>query len=164
MTGVGRAGHGFRIGVIADTHGMLPPAAEEALRGVDAILHAGDVGEGFILEVLGAIAPVTAVRGNNRYASERDLPATVVVRLGGVVVGVAHRAHDVPHTDARTGELVRVAVSGHTHRGSVVQDEDVLLVNPGSPCDPRGGTPASVAVLTVGSDGAVRAQLVPVRR
>ena len=52
------------IGVISDTHGLLRPEAIEALRGSDAIIHAGDVGDPAILAQLREIAPVTAVRGN----------------------------------------------------------------------------------------------------
>ena len=33
------------VGVLSDTHGLLRPAALEALAGVDHILHAGDVGD-----------------------------------------------------------------------------------------------------------------------
>jgi len=51
------------IGVISDTHGLLRPEAVAALRGVEHILHAGDVGDAFILDQLGQIAPVTAIRG-----------------------------------------------------------------------------------------------------
>ena len=32
------------LGVISDTHGLLRPEALEALRGHEAIVHAGDVG------------------------------------------------------------------------------------------------------------------------
>src|SRR6058998_3596856 len=53
------------VGVISDTHGLLRPEAVMALRGVDAIVHAGDIGTSDVLDRLGAIAPVTAVRGNN---------------------------------------------------------------------------------------------------
>ncbi len=51
----------MRIGVISDTHGLLRPEAEKTLRGVDLILHAGDVGDPQILERLKTIAPVFAV-------------------------------------------------------------------------------------------------------
>ena len=54
----------MRVGVISDTHGLLRPEAEKALRGMDLILHAGDVGNPQILERLKTIAPVFAVRGN----------------------------------------------------------------------------------------------------
>ena len=52
------------IGVISDTHGLLRPEALAALRGVEHILHAGDVGDIGILDTLREIAPVTAIRGN----------------------------------------------------------------------------------------------------
>ena len=54
-----------RVGVISDTHGLLRPEATRALRGVDLIVHAGDVGSAEVLERLRAIARVVAVRGNN---------------------------------------------------------------------------------------------------
>ena len=72
------------IGVISDTHGLLRPEAVEALRGVEHILHAGDVGDIAILEKLSEIAPVTAIRGNVDVSGEcAELPATDVVELGG---------------------------------------------------------------------------------
>ena len=58
----------MRIGVISDTHGLLRPEAEQALQGVDLIVHAGDVVKPEILARLKSIAPVFAVRGNvNTY-------------------------------------------------------------------------------------------------
>ena len=52
------------IGVISDTHGRLDPAVEEVFASVGHIIHAGDVGDEVILARLGAVAPLTAVRGN----------------------------------------------------------------------------------------------------
>ena len=52
------------IGVVSDTHGLLRTEAVEALRGSDAIIHAGDVGDASILEILRGVAQVTVVRGN----------------------------------------------------------------------------------------------------
>jgi uncharacterized protein len=72
----------MRIGVISDTHGMLRPAAIEALRGVEHILHAGDVGDPAILDVLRTLAPVTAIGGNIDVAGTcAYLPATEVIRF-----------------------------------------------------------------------------------
>src|ERR1700760_1382369 len=73
-----------RLGIISDTHGLLRPEALEALRGVDHILHAGDVGDIRILETLSKIAPVTALRGNiDVYGECSRLPATEVATLYG---------------------------------------------------------------------------------
>jgi putative phosphoesterase len=52
------------VGVISDTHGLMRPAAIEALRGCDLIIHAGDVGTPAVLDALRAVAPTFAVRGN----------------------------------------------------------------------------------------------------
>ena len=71
----------MRVGVISDTHGLLRPEAERVLRGVDLILHAGDVGNPQILERLKTIAPVFAVRGNvDTEPWARELPETTVVQ------------------------------------------------------------------------------------
>ena len=43
---------GFLIGVISDTHGHLKAEAAQALKGVDLIIHAGDVGKPEVLEEL----------------------------------------------------------------------------------------------------------------
>ena len=53
------------IGVISDTHGLVRPEVLEILKGVDLIIHAGDIGGVEVLNVLETIAPVKAVRGNN---------------------------------------------------------------------------------------------------
>jgi len=54
-----------RIGLISDTHGLLRPEATAFLAGCAHIVHAGDVGNRDILDKLAAIAPLSAVRGNN---------------------------------------------------------------------------------------------------
>ncbi|MDP2299370.1 MAG: metallophosphoesterase family protein, partial [Actinomycetota bacterium] len=51
------------VGVISDTHGTLPASVAQAFRGVEQIVHAGDVGSQQVLDELEAIAPVVAVRG-----------------------------------------------------------------------------------------------------
>ena len=56
------------IGVISDTHGLLRPEAVKALKGVELIIHAGDIGDPKILRALERIAPVHAVRGNTDRA------------------------------------------------------------------------------------------------
>lgn len=67
------------VGLISDTHmgqrrKTLSPAIFDALAGVDLILHAGDVGELWVLDDLSRIAPVVAVHGNDESG---DAPATL---------------------------------------------------------------------------------------
>ena len=80
-----------RIGLISDTHGLLRKEAVEALRGSELILHAGDIGKAEILEELGKIAPVIAVRGNvDTGAWAQALPETAVAEAGAVLIYVLH--------------------------------------------------------------------------
>lgn len=157
----GPAGGPFRIGVISDTHGELPDAVAEAFAGVDAIVHAGDVGSGYVLELLQAIAPVTAVCGNCDVGVVSTYPIAANAVFGGVRIVVAHRERDLAGSldPARAG--ARVAITGHSHVAAIGQRDGVLWVNPGSPAFPRGGQPASVAIITVGAEGDVGAEVVP---
>ena len=80
-----------RLGLISDTHGLLRPEACAALAGCDRIIHAGDIGAPFILDALSAIAPVTAVRGNNdRGAWARAIPERERLRIDEVAICVLH--------------------------------------------------------------------------
>src|SRR3954453_333925 len=81
----------FRIGLISDTHGLMRLEALHFLQGSSQIIHAGDIGARDILDALGKIAPVIAVRGNNDTQSwAEDIPMTQSVVLGGVRIFVIH--------------------------------------------------------------------------
>jgi putative phosphoesterase len=85
-----------RIGVVADTHvgehlPVLPPEIPEVLAGVDLILHAGDLTDTVVLDALGRIAEVVAVRGNHdEDGGIGHLPRDVLVRAGGARIGLTH--------------------------------------------------------------------------
>lgn len=152
----------FVIGVVSDTHGELPDAAAAALAGSSVIIHAGDIGGGFVMDLLQAIAPVIAVKGNTADAAESRLPAQVATFLGGVRVVVAHQEADLVRSRAVMRAGTRVAIAGHTHVAEIQENGGVLWVNPGSPSSPRRGSSSSVARITVEPDGAVSAEIVTV--
>ena len=79
----------MKIGIVADTHGFFDPRLTELLAGVEAILHAGDVGTREILDTLALIAPVRAVRGNTDSLL-LDFPLMLRQRWGGVQIEVQH--------------------------------------------------------------------------
>src|SRR5688572_26928952 len=82
------------IGVISDTHGLVRPEALAALRGCDAIVHAGDIGKQEVLEQLADLAPVTAIRGNvDKWAT--DLQDTAVLALAGKRFYVIHDVNEL---------------------------------------------------------------------
>ena len=92
------------IGVISDTHGLLRPEALEALRGVEHILHAGDVGDPGILDSLRELAPVTAISGNIDVEGPcSHLPATEVVTLHGRTFYMLHDRHALDLDPAAAG-------------------------------------------------------------
>ena len=136
------------IGVISDTHGLLRPEAVAALRGVEHILHAGDVGDSAIVDGLREIAPVTAIRGNVDVSGAcAKLPATDVVELGGKLFYLVHSVHDLDINPAAAG--VAMVVSGHSHKASVQVRDRVIYFNPGSAGPRRFSLPVTVGFVTV---------------
>ena len=139
----------FLVGVISDTHGLLQPAAIEAFKGTDLIIHAGDVGKPDILEDLQAIAPVEAVRGNMDMDNwAHKLPETKLIEVGSVLLYVIHDVYKIDIKPAKAG--ISAIIHGHTHKPSSIEDHNgVLFLNPGSATQPRFNSPASVALLHV---------------
>lgn len=135
--------------MISDTHGLLREEAVRALRGSDLILHAGDVGGPKILETLGTLAPVVAVRGNvDTGGWARELPLTEVVRIGPVVVYMLHILNDLDIDPAVAG--IHIVVSGHSHKPGQSERKGVIYVNPGSAGPRRFQLPVTVARLDLG--------------
>jgi len=147
----------IRIGLISDTHGLLRPEAVERLRGAAHIIHAGDIGGEAVLAGLRALAPLTAVRGNNDQVPwARAVRDTETVTLAGVRVHVLHDLAGLDIDPAAQG--VRVVVSGHSHRPHIEERAGVLYVNPGSAGPRRFKLPIAVARLEI--EGAeVRARI-----
>lgn len=148
-----------RIGVVSDTHGLLRPEVAPVLAGVDLILHCGDVGKFSILEELGKIAPVTAIRGNiDREGKCAELPETEVALAEGRYIYMLHDLKTL-HLDPAAGRFAAV-LSGHTHVPNFYQRKGVLYLNPGS-CGPRRfDLPVTIALLTVPAKGDLEAKIV----
>lgn len=145
----------LRVGLVADTHGLLRPPVLDWLRGSDHVIHAGDLCDEAVLAALRALAPLTVVRGNNdRGAWAAALPEAATVTLGGVAV---HVVHDLKELELPPG--VRVVVCGHSHHPKVQEREGVLYVNPGSAGPRRFKLPISAGELRL-ADGGVTAHLV----
>lgn len=148
------------VGIISDTHGRLQPEAAAALATCGHIIHAGDIGDPGILLELEALAPVTAVLGNNdfnEYGAHVGRFAHPVI--DGVRFLVAHYPHDVKVTFAGSAALApgdplpQVCVHGHTHVPELVTGPDArpatLVLCPGAVFRPRGGFPRCIAKVEV---------------
>jgi putative phosphoesterase len=154
------------IGVISDTHipirsKKIPDKVFEVFKDVDLILHAGDIETTDVIESLESIAPVVAVHGN--CDSDLGLNNTEIIEVEGVKIGLAH---GVVYPKGDTQQLyylarqldVDVLITGHTHQALIKEEKDVLLLNPGSPTQPRMCEP-SVMLLEV-NNGEVNAEIV----
>ena len=155
------------IGLISDTHipdhvKELPKQLEEVFRGVDLILHAGDIYTIPVLDALERIAPVLAAEGDDDplpTANDRRVKRKHTLNLEGVNIwlvhevfwyGIALHAQDSPD----------VIVFGHTHQPSLKNDNGILQVSPGSATFPRYRLElGTVGLLTIHS-GKAEAQII----
>jgi uncharacterized protein len=143
-------------GLISDTHmplrrRFLPPNLADVLEGVDFLLHAGDVGELWVLDQLSAIAPVFAVHGNDdTQDAQRELPFQQIITIAGRRIllwhshfpdreeEIAFRKDDDLHrslqrsVDQARRAGAKVVVFGHWHIPLVYRVDDLLLINPGA--------------------------------
>jgi putative phosphoesterase len=137
-----------RIGVIADTHGLLRPEAIDALKGSSLIIHAGDIGKPEILEALNHLAPVVAVRGNvDKEPWSQSLPLTQVVEVGQTWLYVIHELSSLDIDPSAAG--FGCVIFGHSHKPSLETHNGVIFLNPGSAGPRRFKLPISVAVIDV---------------
>ena len=147
------------LGIISDTHGHLPASIHEIFRGVDAILHAGDIGDESLLDELRMIAPVVAVRGNMDWGSwTRKLPGAELLAIGDIQIGMAHDPYHLPAEFNASN--CQVIINGHTHRALIEEKKQILYINPGSAGQPRSNRQASVAILRI-RDSQIKAEIIP---
>ncbi len=148
-----------RLLVIADTHlgagqgQRLLDRLPGSLTSVDAILHAGDVVDASVLQLLARYAPVHAVLGNNDHGL--SLPERLVLELGGCQVAMVHDSGPSSGRAARLGRwfpTADIVVFGHSHipwhqshvlNGGRIQHH----LNPGSAMQRRRQPSCAVALV-----------------
>ena len=151
----------YLLGLISDTHGLMRPEALDALQASDLIIHAGDIGDPTVLEALGRIAPVRAIRGNNdKGLWTAKLPAAEVVELGSHSIYVLHNLAELDLDPAAAG--FTAVVSGHSHKPVVEKRGSIFFVNPGSAGPRRFKLPVTVATMELRVDGC-QANIVPLQ-
>lgn len=134
------------IGLISDTHipsraSAIPARVFEVFRDASLIIHAGDLTQLSVTDELERLAPVVAVRGNmDSTEVKAKLPAANTVQVDNHKIGVVHnlgilRAKGKTLNEAESNKL-SVLVFGHVHLPSIKRENNVLLINPGSPTSP----------------------------
>ncbi len=139
----------MKIGIISDTHDHLDPKISDVFKGVDHILHAGDVGSPWIIFQLEQIAPVTAVTGNTDQGL--TLKETEAIELGGRKFLLHHivEPRELDETLKRRIKRMKpdVVVFGHTHKRFCQILGGILFFNPGYAGKQRFNLDRSVAIL-----------------
>lgn len=160
------------LGLISDTHLLrgsgLPPEIDSIFRGVDLILHAGDIYEPSVLDRLEQIAPVLAVRGDEDFFTQPDsrIREEYFLHVGGLTLWLVHQlpldcirllavgseAEMLEQVSRRCQTVPDIIVFGDTHRHLVKGIGDTLFINPGSPTlpdhMPGAGTVALLSIAT----------------
>ncbi len=140
------------IGLISDTHGLVRAEVLLALRGVDLILHAGDIGGDDVLLALAAIAPVRAVRGDTDPAGAAGVEARIDERFEQVHVVVTH-GHELGRADppriVSAYMHADVIVYGHTRLPLITRAARRLIINPGAAGEAYLGSSPTVARLYI---------------
>jgi putative phosphoesterase len=144
------------IGLISDTHTParwddVPEAVFQCFAGVDFIIHAGDIGELWVPDKLGQIAPVIAVHGNDEGEQAKQvLPFRQTVMMAGrrMVVSHGHIPDHAAEMESRKDDRwypklqrwvdfakesqAEIFVYGHSHIPMALQYDGVWLINPGA--------------------------------
>lgn len=125
----------MKILVMSDTHGSLPIKIENF--GVDAVIHAGDLGDRGFLSNFAKVDNFFAVAGNTDITLENYFPETVCDEIGGVKFFVVHNL-SAPHRIIMSNyREIRccdpdIVIFGHTHTPLIEKKEGVVYLNPGS--------------------------------
>lgn len=146
------------LAVVADTHSRPHPRALEliAAEEPDAILHAGDIGDLAVLDRLGEIAEVIAVRGN--IDGRGALPDSIAIDAGGLCdILLTHIAVNGPRLRADAARLAerhgaRMVICGHSHVPFIGEDRGLAVFNPGSIGPRRFNLPIVFGVMTLGPE------------
>jgi hypothetical protein len=135
-------GSGRRV-VVADTHSAPHPAFATLVPPLQpaAILHGGDIGDLSVLDQLGRLAPVLAVRGNIDERA-RELPDVLIIDvarppgeplrlyLTHIAVSGPRLLGDVARRAKEAGAAL--VVCGHSHVPFIGVDRGLPVFNPGS--------------------------------
>ena len=145
-----------RIGVISDTHDFFDPKIREIFKGVDHIIHGGDIGLPWIILQLEEIAPVTAVVGNTDETG-LNYKGTELVQIGARKF-LVHHVVDPRNLDEKLKRKVirenpDVVVFGHTHKPFCETIGNTLYLNPGYAGRQRFELPRTLAILTCDDKG-----------
>ena len=130
----------MKILLLSDTHGYMGEDILSFVESVDEVWHAGDIGEGDVMEQMEQIRPVRSVYGNIDPAIIRDKsPLNQIFEVEGLKVFMTHIGGYPGRYNARVRQLIqteqpKIYICGHSHILKVVPDNkyQLLHLNPGA--------------------------------
>ena len=158
----------MKVGILSDTHGHIHTHIHTVFHHVDAIIHAGDIGNDDILLELETIAPVTAVRGNmDRFGRPSGFNEFVIASFDGITCFVTHDLGAPPTIKTHLQAVVtrykpRIIIFGHTHKPYSRYVGDTLYFNPGSATSGRSAHNQTVGLLTI-HNGTFTSSILPLQ-
>ncbi len=137
------------IGILSDTHGLLRQEVIDAFKGVDHIIHAGDIDNKPVIDRLEEIAPVTVVRGNADKDWAGYLPEKTILDFLGNRIYVIHNKGKIQ--DDLTG--ISIVIYGHSHKYSLEEKHGQIWFNPGCCGKRKPEQEVSFALLEISGPG-----------
>lgn len=147
----------MKVLVVSDSHGrhdlLRKAIGQEAP--IDMLIHAGDI-EGDLDKILGPKREyvVHAVAGNMDWSN--SLESAELFDMAGHKVFLTHgHRYGVSYTLSKLRDTAEecgadVAIYGHTHMPALDEQNDIMLLNPGSVAKPRqAGLKKTYAVITI---------------
>ena len=128
---------------------MLRDSVRAALRDVELIIHAGDIGSQSLLEELESIASVVAVCGN--VDSELSgLSSTETISVNDHLIYVLHDLATLDLVPEKAG--ISMVISGHSHKARIDKKSGVFYINPGSAGPRRFRLPITYVTVVLGEN------------
>lgn len=128
------------IGLLSDTHGIVPKQVYTFFENVDIILHAGDLGSTDVLDELRHFKPTIAVFGNiDGYDVYSQTKRIETFNIEETKIMMTHIGGYPNHYQKGIKEMLieekpNIFISGHSHILKVMYDKkyNLLHINPGA--------------------------------
>jgi len=164
----------LRIGIVSDSHGKGDNLikAVKKMGHVDMIFHLGDfiidvgyikkVYSGNIYSIMGNCDRMLSKMGINKEAA-RELLIDIEDKKIFATHGHEHNVkHDLISLYYRGKEVnADIVLFGHTHYPQIIQEEDMILINPGSTTNPRRGLQPTFGIIEI-TDGNIKPEIIEI--
>jgi len=141
----------MQIGIISDTHNILPKTVHKYFTNADYIFHAGDIGDLKVIDDLKQLAPVIAVHGNiDNGKFKNTIPSVFFDTFDGRAICLVHDIGSIKNFSYelfKSGKKADIVIYGHTHKPTCETYQKTIFINPGSASFPRTQRFGTIAII-----------------